>query len=85
MADFTLLRALVASSIAPLWFSYTFLKIIDLFEKNLNYLKHFITVSATTNWWGLHTDELALLSAFVWSEFSSSFSDTPVFLPIKVG
>jgi len=40
-------------------------------------------VTATSNWWSLHTDELGLLSAFIWSESEVSLSDTPVFLPVK--
>jgi len=40
-------------------------------------------VCATANWWGLHTDELALLSCFILSDSPCSLSDTPVFLPVK--
>ena len=40
-------------------------------------------ITATTNWWSLHPDELCLLSVLVWTEARSSLSDTPVFLPVK--
>ncbi|XP_023342323.1 protein fuzzy homolog [Eurytemora carolleeae] len=40
-------------------------------------------VCATSNWWGLHTDELSLLSCFIRTEYPSSLSDTPIFLPVK--
>jgi len=40
-------------------------------------------VCATNNWWSLHSDELAILSVYVYTEPSVTMSDTPIFLPIK--
>ncbi len=44
----------------------------------------FFPVCATNNWWSLHSDELAILSVYVYTEPSVTMSDTPIFLPIKV-
>jgi hypothetical protein len=40
-------------------------------------------VSATKNWWGLHPDEVVLLTNYLLSETEAGMKDTPVFLPVK--
>ncbi|CAB4068011.1 FUZ [Lepeophtheirus salmonis] len=40
-------------------------------------------VTSTKNWWGLHPDELTLLSLIVQINSESTISDIPIFLPIK--
>ena len=40
-------------------------------------------VTATSNWWSLHPDELCLLSLYCWTQSRATMSDTPVFLPVK--
>ncbi len=40
-------------------------------------------VTATKNWWGLHPDEIVLLTNYLLSEIPAGLKDTPVFLPIK--
>ena len=40
-------------------------------------------VTATKNWWGLHPDEIVLLTNYLLSEVPAVMKDTPVFLPVK--
>ena len=40
-------------------------------------------VAATKNWWGLHPDEIVLLTNHLLAELPAMLKDTPVFLPVK--
>ena len=40
-------------------------------------------VTATKNWWGLHPDEIVLITNYLLSEIPAVLKDTPVFLPVK--
>ena len=40
-------------------------------------------VAATKNWWGLHPDEIVLITNHLMSEVPAVLKDTPVFLPVK--
>ena len=40
-------------------------------------------VTATKNWWGLHPDEIMLITNYLLSEIPAVLKDTPVFLPVK--
>ncbi len=46
-------------------------------------LLHGKIVAATKNWFFLHPDEIALLSAYATADSWATIKDTPVFLPVK--
>ena len=41
------------------------------------------TLAATKNWWGLHPDEIVLITNHLLAEVPAVLKDTPVFLPVK--